>query len=114
VILMRGKCPYCGGTPTKEIPSWVSYIKCEWCGRVYEVKDSGETRPDKIFKKKFDLFEFKHFLETKKNIRTFDPVSGILIMFGKQAEISEDGIVNADPSIKNRIEKWIYEFLLSE
>lgn len=111
---MSIKCPYCGGTPSKKIPIWVSSIKCEWCGQTYEIYTPNLKLENQVFKRKFDLYEFKHFLEIKKNIKTFDPVSGILMIFGKQVEISEDGTVYGESAIKNRIEKWIFEFLSSE
>ena len=109
---MRIKCESCGATISNEVPIWATTIKCEYCGSIINIQSESSQFNNKLTRQ-FNLNEFNYFLKTKKHINTFDSISGVLILGNNEAVISEKGIVNAEPMLKNRIEKWIHEFLTS-
>lgn len=113
------RCPNCGAYYKKEVPKWVSYVKCEYCGATIPVPSPNDRSPiDTVVvyvspqpkkKKEFDLREFCIFL-SKKGFNA-DPGSGAIEIAGTIVYVDEEGNVDGPEPYKTKIEKWIYMYM---
>ncbi len=60
--------------------------------------------------KMFSIRDFAAFL-TKRGIKAFDPISGVMRLGSQEIYITEDGAVEGPEFLKLRAEKWITEFM---
>lgn len=125
------KCNSCGAIYKGEISKWTKFVKCEYCGAVIFVSQSSgavtplsrndiHTAEINIKKvdfymqqhraREFSLSEFEKFLR-KKGIKTFDPISGVLMIGSQEILINENGVISGPEKFKKMVEKWIEEYM---
>jgi len=102
------RCSQCGAPHQRDIPSWARYVKCEYCGAIIQIS------PPSLAKKEFSLEEFGRFLENRKKIKAFDPVSGILVIGSHQISVDKRGNISGSEVLRKRVEKWLDEYMLSQ
>jgi len=118
---MSLRCQNCGAFYKGPISPYQKFVKCQHCASIIKVADdttTGEvktvivtetaTKPSGVF----NLDEFAAFL-AKKGIKTFDPVSGIIILGSQQATVSQEGAVEGPELLKLRVERWIQTYMSS-
>lgn len=101
------RCPNCGAYYKDEVPKWVSYVKCGYCGATILVKAEEKTSASKT--KTFEVNGFAKFL-AKKGC-TFDPISGMIKMGNVYVQVDERGSVSGPLPQKRTVERWIEEYL---
>ena len=119
---MALRCPNCGAIYKGEIPKWVQYVKCPYCGaaikisndtskiQVIVVNSEEKSQPLKE-EKKFNRKEFFEFLQVKKGLKTCDYISGIIQLGNQTVEVTETGQVIGPEPMKRMVERWIAEYL---
>jgi DNA-directed RNA polymerase subunit RPC12/RpoP len=112
------KCPRCGAHYTKNVPEWLSYVKCPYCKASIPIPKQKITQPQQVVviappeakpKKTFRLQNFCEFISKKGY--TADHVSGIVKMGSATLYINEDGSVEGPEPFRTRMEKWIFEYM---
>jgi hypothetical protein len=83
-------------------------VICDYCHTTIQLYN--DRKEENLKFKEFDSFKFKLFLELK-GIKNYDPISGIIIFNQKQVIVDGDGNVSGDIKLKNKIERWIYDFM---
>jgi len=116
------RCPNCGAIYKGEVPKWVQYVKCSYCGAAIKISndtskiqvivvDSEEKSQPLKEEKKFNRKEFFEFLQVKKGLKTCDYISGIIQLGNQTVEVTETGQVIGPEPMKRMVERWIAEYL---
>jgi hypothetical protein len=118
---MSIRCEHCGAPYKGPISPYQRFFKCNYCGCITNI-GRGETKGDvkRITvtetvvgpSRTFKITEFAVFL-SKRGIKTFDPVSGVLKLGSQEVCINEEGAVEGPEPLKVRVEKWINDFMSS-
>ena len=113
------KCPSCGAPYTAPVPFWLDYVVCSYCNGAVptnrsERAESTGGRPEQLRSaglRRFEPESFQRFLQTRKGVRTFDPVSGVLVLGVSRIEIDGSGLVTGSEPARTRVERWVGEYL---
>jgi hypothetical protein len=118
---MSIKCENCGAPCKGAISPYQRFFKCDYCGCMNKItRDEPKEGVKRITvietvvgaSKAFKITEFAAFL-SKRGIKVFDPVSGVLKLGSQEVCINEEGAVEGPEPLKLRVEKWINDFMSS-
>jgi len=119
------RCDVCGAPYKGQISRWTKFVKCEYCGATISVpQDAFSKVPEVVIKfeegkevyvsrsriKEFTLSGFGDFIR-KKGVKTYDPISGVMLIGSQEISISEDGVVSGPKNLRKIVEKWINEYM---
>lgn len=115
------RCPNCGAHYTGNVPEWLSYVKCPYCGASIPIpKKETQQQSQQVIvvtpseakpKKTFVLSDFSEFISKKGYV--MDPVSGVAKMGSATLYIDENGTVEGPEPYRTKMEKWISEYMKS-
>ncbi len=106
---MSLECKNCRAVYNGNISAFSKFVKCEYCGGVITIANTGKSEEMDFIE--FNIELFSKFLR-KRGITTFDAVSGILRIGAEEVTISEDGSMSGSKRLRRRVEGWLQKFRL--
>ncbi|MDG6914256.1 MAG: hypothetical protein JRN34_00890 [Nitrososphaerota archaeon] len=115
------KCPNCGAPYKGAVLSWVDFVKCTYCGSNIKVPRNAPTvivatqgvAQLEPVKKAFSRDGFSKYLLMKKGVKSFDSISGTLILNNRSVIVDDAGTVSGENPLRGMVERWIAEFMTS-